>query len=72
MESCKRENKSSLVEFSLRTRQHELYRRIVAGERPIRLPRMGRHQEFFVELRGVEPVDFVNLGTSNFTVNSGT
>lgn len=64
--------KSSLVEFSLRTRQHELYRRVVAGERPIRLPRMGRHQEFFVELRGVEPVDFVNLGTSNFTVNSGT
>ena len=64
--------RSKLVDFSLRTSLHEIFHRVVAGERPIRLPRMGRHLEYFVELKGVEPVEFITLGTSNFTVSSGT
>lgn len=48
-----------------------LYSRKVTNEKPFRLPRIGRHMWYKVRLRGRSPVEFVNLGTSHFTVNSG-
>lgn len=60
------------TEFSLITPlQDPAYRRRVLDERPFRLPRVGRHLWFKVELHGTETVEFVDLGTANFTVNMG-
>lgn len=59
------------TEFSLLTPQREVYKRKVVDERPFRLPRAGRHMWFKVRLRGASPVEFVDLGTANFTVNQG-
>ena len=47
------------------------YERTVSGERPVRLPRMGRHMWWKAELEGTEPVEYLDLGTSHFTVHSG-
>lgn len=41
------------------------------SERPFRVPRVGRHTRWFIRLEGTHPVDFVDIGTSIFTVNSG-
>ena len=41
------------------------------GERPFRVPRVGRHTHWFIRLEGKKPVDFVDIGTATFTVNSG-
>lgn len=49
----------------------EMYSRTVSGERPVRLPRVGRRLGFHIELSGSEPVEFFDLGTAHFTVNSG-
>lgn len=49
----------------------EVYRRMVVGERPFRLPRAGRHPWWRVQFKGIEPVEFAVLGTSFFTVNAG-
>ena len=49
----------------------EVYRRMVVGERPFRLPRAGRHPWWRVQFKGIEPVEFADLGTSFFTVNAG-
>lgn len=60
------------VKFTLITPYtNDAYTRVVLGERPFRLPRMGRHLWFKVRLRGTKPVDFIDLGTSHFTVNAG-
>lgn len=64
--------KTNFTECSIFNEHHCIFRRNIAGERPVRLPRMGRHQEYFIQFKGTEPVEFANLGTSNFTVNSGT
>lgn len=64
--------RSDEVEFTLQTPVNkEAYVRRVIGERPFRLPRVGRHVWFKVKLRGTKPVEFVDLGTSHFTVNAG-
>lgn len=47
------------------------YQRNVATERPFRLPRMGRHLWYKAQFRGIHPVEFFDLGESNFTVNQG-
>lgn len=47
------------------------YERTVSGEKPVRLPRMGRHMWWKAELEGTEPVEYLDLGTSHFTVHSG-
>lgn len=60
------------TEFSLITPyKTSIYTRKVVGEEPFRLPRLGRHMWWRVKLRGTEAVEFVDLGTSHFTVNSG-
>lgn len=48
-----------------------IYERPIVREKPRRLPRCGRHLWYKAELRGVEPVEFLELGTSTFTVNQG-
>ena len=47
------------------------FERAVSGEKPVRLPRMGRHMWWKAELEGTEPVEYLDLGTSHFTVHSG-
>lgn len=47
------------------------YQRRVINEVPFRLPRVGRHMWFKVRLNGIEPVEFLDLGTAYFTVNHG-
>lgn len=47
------------------------FERTVSGEKPVRLPRMGRHMWWKAELEGTEPVEYLDLGTSHFTVHSG-
>lgn len=51
--------------------RHPAYRRKVIREKPFRLPRVGRHMWYKVELKGQHPVEFVDLGTAHFTVNGG-
>lgn len=64
--------RSDDVEFTLITPfNNAAYVRKVIGERPFRLPRVGRHVWFKVKLRGTAPVEFVDLGTAHFTVNAG-
>lgn len=48
-----------------------IYERPIIREKPRRLPRCGRHLWYRAELRGTEPVEFLDLGTSTFTVNQG-
>lgn len=47
------------------------YTRLIYDETPVRIPRIGRHLWYEVELRGDQPVTFLDLGTAHFTVNSG-
>lgn len=49
----------------------DVFTRKSLGERPFRVPRVGRHMRWFVRLEGKKPVDFVDIGTATFTVNSG-
>ncbi|MBD5584549.1 MAG: hypothetical protein HDQ88_05660 [Clostridia bacterium] len=48
-----------------------LHDRSVFSEQPVRLPRAGRHMWYKVELRGTEVVEFLDMGTSNMSVNQG-
>lgn len=57
--------------FTLKTPTGTVYQRKVVHERPFRLPRIGRHLWYKVRLEGTSRVEFVDLGTANFTVNSG-
>lgn len=50
---------------------HVRYERFVAGETPRRLPRCGRHLWYKVRLDGTETIQFLDLGTSIYTVNNG-
>lgn len=60
------------TEFTLSSPLQEVaYQRKVINEEPFRLPRVGRHMWFKVQLKGRAPVEFVDLGTAHFTVNSG-
>lgn len=60
------------TEFTLMSPTNpEVYRRKVINEIPFRLPRMGRHMWYKVQLKGIAPVEFVELGTAHFTVNQG-
>lgn len=60
------------TEFTLQTPVNEkAYVRKVVGERPFRLPRVGRHLWFKARLSGTAPVELVDLGTAHFTVNAG-
>lgn len=64
--------RSDDVEFTLITPvTPEAYKRKVLQHRPFRLPRVGRHLWFKVRLRGIHPVEFLEVGTANFTVNQG-
>lgn len=60
------------VEFTLITPvTPEAYKRKVLQHKPFRLPRVGRHLWFKVRLHGIHPVEFLEMGTANFTVNQG-
>lgn len=60
------------TEFTLISARHgEEYRRKVLDRRPFRLPRCGRHPWYKVRLRGIRPVEYVNLATSYFTLHHG-
>jgi hypothetical protein len=64
--------KSQYVNFDLITPLEGVhYARPVTGEKPFRLPRLGRHLWYKIKLSGTQPVEFVELGSSNFTVNAG-
>lgn len=58
--------------FFRRHVEREVYSRKVIGETPFRLPRIGRHMWYKVQMRGKFPVEFFDMGTANFTVNIGT
>lgn len=49
----------------------DVFERKVIWERPFRLPRVGRHTHWRIRLEGSSPVEFVTLGTAEFTVNDG-
>lgn len=49
----------------------DAYQRKVVGEKPFRLPRIGRHSWFKVRCEGTSLVEFLDLGTAHFTVNTG-
>ena len=51
--------------------QNPAYERQVMGEDWFRLPRMGRNLWYKIRFEGTRPVDFVAMGTSNFTLNQG-
>lgn len=60
------------TEFTLASPlQAEAYKRKVISSEPFRLPRIGRHLWYTVQLKGWSPVEYVDLGTSHFTVNNG-
>lgn len=60
------------TEFTLSSPiQAEAYKRKVTSAVPFRLPRVGRHMWYKVRLSGTSPVEFMDLGTSHFTVNDG-
>jgi hypothetical protein len=42
-----------------------------AGEKPIRLGRLGRHDQYRVILEGDQPVDYLELGTATMTLGQG-
>lgn len=62
---------SALTEFTLLSEGKILYHRNVAGSKPFRLPRMGRHRSFNIQLEGTETIEYADMGTSYFTVNAG-
>ena len=45
--------------------------RFIGTERPVRARRVGRHSIYWLEVRSTQPVEFINIGTSYFTVNGG-
>lgn len=49
----------------------DVFDRFVASERPFRLPRLGRHTHWRIRVEGAEQIDFIDIGTSLFTVNGG-
>lgn len=51
--------------------QDPAYVRDVVGEDWFRLPRIGRNLWYRVRFSGTRPIDFVAMGTSNFTLNQG-
>lgn len=72
--------KSGLVDFALERAAQtgynapsvELFRRTVSdprGDKPFRLPLAGRHLEYYVRLRGTEPVEYVSLAGSYWEVS---
>lgn len=51
---------------------HVFYERPLLGrDKWRRLPRNGRHTAYQIKLTGVEPLDYINLGTMIFGVNHG-
>lgn len=50
---------------------HKAYERFIAGEKPRRLPRQGRHLWYQVKLVGTDTIYFIDLGTAHFNVNNG-
>lgn len=63
--------KTALTEFTLSSPPHTRFTRMVHDEKPFRLPRIGRHTYFYFSCSGTEPVEYVTLGSSNFTVAGG-
>lgn len=64
--------RSADTTFSLSTPlRKDAYTRKVSSDAPFRLPRIGRHLWYKVRVEGIEPVEFIDLGTAHFTVNSG-
>lgn len=60
------------TEFTLITPvKDNAYRRKVLNETPFRLPRVGRHMFYKIQLRGRYPVEFFDMGTAYLTVNQG-
>lgn len=51
--------------------QDPAYERSVSSEAWFRLPRIGRNLWYKIRLEGIQAVDFVAMGTSNFTLNQG-
>lgn len=49
----------------------EAYHKKVVSERAFRLPRVGRHLYYKIRLSGIYPVEFLAMGTANFTVHNG-
>lgn len=49
----------------------DILNRFVGTERPVRLARKGRHLFYWLTVKSTQPVEFINIGTSNFTVTEG-
>ncbi len=58
--------------FFQRRIEREVFTRTVISESPFKLPRVGRHMWYKIKLQGKFPIEFFDMGTSDFTVNIGT
>ena len=56
--------------FTLITPTGSEYKRKVINELPFRLPKIGRHLWYNIELSGYRDIDFVDIATSNTTLNT--
>lgn len=56
--------------FALITPTGSEFKRKVLNELPFRLPKIGRHLWYNIELSGYRDIDFVDLATSNTTLNT--
>lgn len=52
--------------------EHVAFARFLTREKPRRLPRCGRHLWYKARVSGNDTVQFLDVGTSHFTVNSGS
>lgn len=57
------------TEFTIRTPLGTEYKRKVLSEIPFRIPKLGRHLWYKLRLSGFYDIDFVDVGTSNTTLN---
>ena len=57
------------TEFTLKTPTRTEYKRKVLSEIPFRLPKLGLHLWYKLRLSGYYDIDFVDIGTSNTTLN---
>lgn len=69
--SIKVDTDGTTVRIMASERPQTYFERFVHGERPIRLPRLGRHLKYRIGLYGTGTTHYVDLGLMEATVNRG-